>query len=102
MVITAIEDVVRVLMGRRQWVPARNINVGIRSDATPPVGELLAALGRACIAVGLPGLAKKAARPAVLRSFALVMHDVLASRMSNLFTPADRFDPGARAAQWRE
>ena len=77
-------------------------NSSIRSGATPTVGELLAAFGRACIAVGLPGLAEKTARPAVLRSFALVMHDVLASRMSNLFTPADRFDPGARAAQRRE
>ena len=49
------------------------------------------------MAVRLPGLAEQATGAAVLRTLALVMHDFLASRMSNLFTPADRFDPGAEA-----
>ena len=63
------------------------------------IRELLPTLGRTRIAVGVPGLAEKAAGPADFRTFALVVHDYLASRMSNLFTPADRFDPGAEATQ---
>lgn len=71
-----------------------NVGIGIRGSTATTIGKLLAAFGRACVTVGLPGLAKKAARPSVLRSFALVVHDVLASRMSNLFTPADRVRSG--------
>ena len=81
------------------WTLTHAINVGFCGGTATTVGELLAAFGRPCIAVSLPWLAEQAARPAVLRTFALVVHDFLASRMSNLFTPADRFDPGAEATQ---
>ena len=81
------------------WTLTHAINVGFCGGTAATVGELFSACGRACIAVGFPRLAEKTARPSVLRSFALVVHDVLASRMSYLFTPADRFDPGTRATQ---
>lgn len=65
--------------GRR--TPTHLVCFGIGSDAATTIGELLAALSRARVAVTLPRLAEQAARPAVLRSFALVVHDVLASRI---------------------